>query len=172
MAGRTLITRYMTADPLSKTEQRRLPFRPDCEEVDALYRSINRNVFDNLLTQPDIELGVIQKAWGLCHWEDSLQRRGSHGKLGTWCRMRLSDKWYSPQWFCAILAHEMVHQYQWDIHRWEHRYDFGCDPRSRYSGAHGPSFREWRGELARFGVPLKNSFGRRRWFRTQDLYLS
>ena len=172
MAGTTLITRYMNAELPTKTEQRRLPFRPHPEEVDSLYRSINRHVFDNQLTQPTIELGILQETWGLCIWMDTRQRRGGPGRPGTWCQMRLVDKWYSPQWFCAVLAHEMVHQYQWDIDRWNYRDEYGCDPRSRYSGAHGPSFRAWREELERHGVPLKLAFSRRAWFRHQDLHKS
>ena len=169
MAGTTLITRYMNAPLPNKTEQRKLPFRPSTYEVDALYNSINRHIFDNVLTEPEILLGQWPQVWGSCSWEEKRQRRGSHGKLGTWCRMRLSDKWYSPQWFCAILAHEMVHQYQWDIDRWIYRDEMGRDPCQR-SGAHGPSFHEWKPALEELGIPLKLSFGRRRWFQTQDLH--
>lgn len=169
MAGTTLITRYMNAELPSKTEQRKLPFRPEPYEVDALYRSINRHVFDNELTQPEIELGIISYCWGVCNWENKKQIHASHGKQGTWCTMRLSDKWPSPQWFCAVLAHEMVHQYQWDIDRWKYRKEMGYDPCQR-TGAHGPSFYVWRDELAKHGVPLKISFSRRAWFEHQDLH--
>ena len=63
----------MNAELPSKTEQRKLPFRPEPYEVDALYRSINRHVFDNELTQPEIELGIISYCWGVCNWENKKQ---------------------------------------------------------------------------------------------------
>lgn len=168
MARPHLITQYMTAPLPCVSEQKRLPFRPLPEEVDALYRSINRHVFDNQLTQPEIVLGTLQKAWGRCNWEDTRQRRSSWGKTGTWCRIELYDKWFCPQWFCNTLAHEMVHQWQWDVYRFEHEKAYG---RKMFdgSGAHGPSFHMWRECFESWGLCLKTSHGQKRWFRHQDL---
>jgi len=166
MARPYLITQYMTAPLPSISEQRKFPFRPDPRDVDALYRAINRHVFDNALTQPEIDLGTLQKCWGRCVWLDRRQHRGSWGKKGTWCRIELMDKWISPQWFCTTLAHEMVHQYQWDVERFDaHGYIIHDD-----SGGHGPSFHAWKDRLAHWGVPLKIAHGQRRWYKTQDLF--
>lgn len=167
MAGTNLITRYMNAELPMISEQKRLPFRPSQWEVDSMYKSINRYVFDNQLTQPEIVLGQWPKYWGMCIWEENRQRRGSWGKQGTWCVLRLSDKWYSPQWFVTMMAHEMVHQYQWDIDRFE-RYDQGFD--RDIEGAHGPSFFAWRDALLDVGLPLKTAHRMRKWFKTQDLF--
>lgn len=169
MARPYLISQYMNADLPTISEQKRLPFRPCPEEVDALYRALNKHIFDNQLTQPEIVIGSLKKCWGRCSWMDTKQRRGSWGKSGTWCNIHLMDKWISPQWFCTTLAHEMVHQWQWDIYRWEHIREFG---REMFwdSGGHGPSFHLWRGDMAQWGISLKISHGQKRWYRHQDLF--
>ena len=167
MARPSLITQYLSVPLPTKSQQQRLPFRPETWEVDALYRSINRNIFDNQLTMPDIELGVIKKAWGLCSWEETRQRHSSWGKGGTWCTIRLSDKWFCSQWFVNILAHEMAHQYQWDIYRWDHQSEYGKEMHTDSYG-HGPSFFMWRDRFAEHGLELKTSFGKKRWFKHQD----
>jgi len=164
-----LISQYMNAGLPGISVQKRLPFRPQPEEVDALYRAINRHIFDNTLTQPDITIGTLQKCWGRCNWEETRQKRGSHGKPGTWCKIELYDKWIAPQWFCTTLAHEMVHQYQWDIYRWNHLEWFGKEMHTD-SGAHGPSFHMWRDAFHSWGIPLKQAHGQKRWFRHQDLF--
>jgi len=167
MARPNIITQYINADLPTLSEQKRLPYRPAQWEVDSVYRALNRCIFNNQLTQPEIVLGQWPKYWGMCVWEDQRQRRGSWGKQGTWCTMRLSNKWYSPQWFITIMAHEMVHQYQWDINRFE-RYDQGFD--RDVEGAHGPSFFAWRDQLADWDVPLKTAHRTRKWFKHQDLW--
>jgi len=165
MARPHLITQYMQAPLPTISEQRTLPFRPHPREVDALYRAINRHVFDNQLTQPEITIGTLQNVWGCCNWQDRRQRRSSWGKRGTWCTIELMDKWISPQWFCTTLAHEMVHQWQWDVERFDRR---GYTIHT-HSGAHGPSFYAWRDQLAYWGIPLKIAHSQRRWYRTQKL---
>ena len=169
MARPNLITQYMNAELPCISEQKRLPFRPSESEVDALYRAINRCIFSNSLTKPTIAIGSIKKAWGRCQWFGTRQRRSSWGKAGTWCHIDLMDKWISPQWFCTTLAHEMVHQWQWDVYRWHHLAHLGRDMYTD-SGAHGPSFYAWKEPMAEWGIPLKISHGQRRWYRHQDLF--
>ena len=164
MARPNLISQYMNADLPNISEQKRLPFRPHPEQVDALYRAINRYIFDNTLTAPDITLYSLQKCWGQCQWLDQRQKHASWGKQGTWCRIDLNDKWFCPQWFCTVLAHEMVHQYQWDIERFDNTGFNICEN----SGAHGPSFFAWRDRFTHWGINLKTAHGQRRWFRHQD----
>jgi hypothetical protein len=78
--------------------------------------------------------------------------------------IKLSDKWYCAQWMVAVLAHEMVHQYQWEI--------LGKNMEGRikwYVMNHGPSFYEWRDAMAEYQIPLnlfiKTSY---QWFKTQS----
>jgi hypothetical protein len=135
--------------------QRRKLFRPTHDDALYAYRIINRYIFDNQLRRPVIELGQTQRCWAYCQWEKQPVWNGS------WCKIKLSNKWFCPQWFMNTLAHEMVHQYQWDVYRWE----YGIP---EHSGAHGPSFFAWRNIFSCYGLTLKTAFGQKRWFRHQN----
>ena len=149
------------SEPLpSITYQRRKSFRPSNADVTYAYNIINRYVFDGQLRQPTIQQRTLRKAWGYCNWLDEY-------KNGTSCHISLMDKWFCSQWFLNTLAHEMVHQYQWDIYRWEHLDLYGR-PMYEKSGAHGPSFYAWRERFEYYGLNLKISFGQKRWFKHQD----
>ncbi len=154
--------REIMAQPLPGiTYQRRKSFRPTDGYVYYTYSLLNRYIFDNKLIRPKITQGRLIKCWGICEWFDEQQRPG------TYCAITVSDKWFCEQWFVNTLAHEMVHQYQWDIYRWEHIDCFGKDIYQN-SGGHGPSFYQWRDRFADYGLKLKVSFGQRRWFKHQD----
>jgi hypothetical protein len=118
-------------------------------------------VFDNQLYRPEIELGRLRKIWGYCQWQKDQQDTGSY------CTIKLSDKWFCEQWFMNTLAHEMVHQYQWDIYRWDHLDYYGKEM-NKTSGAHGPSFYMWRPKFEAFGLSLKIYWSQRRWFKYQE----
>jgi hypothetical protein len=137
--------------------QRRLPYRPSQREVHRTYDLINRYVFNNRLTRPQITLGRTKGYWGMCigSWTET--------RPGTYVTIKLSDKWYCPQWFINTLAHEMVHQYQWDVDSIER------EQRGLYGlMSHGPSFFMFRDDLERYGISLKTAHGRKRWFKHQD----
>ena len=152
------IRSIMAQELPSITYQRRKLFRPTASDVTYAYNIINRHVFDNVLRKPLIYKGTLRKVWGVCAWHDQLQNSGSY------CDIRLMDKWFCPQWFMNTLAHEMVHQYQWDVERFVHN---GFNIRED-SGAHGPSFYAWRDRFEHYGLNLKISFGQKRWFKHQD----
>ena len=143
------------------TYQRRKSFRPSDPDVYYAYNILNRYVFDNQLYKPQITQGRLIKCWGVCEWHDEQQ------SYGTYCSIKLSDKWFCQQWFLNTLAHEMVHQYQWDINRWDHIEYYGRDIHQN-SGGHGPSFYMWRERFDTYGLKLKVSFGQRRWLKHQD----
>ena len=154
--------RNIMSQPLpSVTYQRRKSFRPSDVDVAYAYQTINKYIFEGVLRKPELQQGTIRKAWGMCHWMAEEQPSGS------WCNIRLSNKWFCPQWFLNTLAHEMVHQYQWDIYRWEHL-DYHGRPMFEGSGAHGPSFFEWRDRFDQYGLTLKTAYGQKRWFNHQD----
>ena len=141
------------------TYQRRKGFRPTYADINYAYNIINRYIFDNKLRRPTIHQGISRKAWGSCHWLDDRQPSGSY------CYIKLSDKWFCPQWFMNTLSHEMVHQWQWDIYRWELA-EQGLKIYEN-SGAHGPSFFAWRERFEYYGLTLKTSYGQRRSFQYQ-----
>lgn len=160
MARPNPLRRIMELELPSLTYQRRKLFRPGDEDISYAYKIINKYVFDNCLRMPVIEQGVLRKAWGVCEWRSNFEN-------GSWVKIRLMDKWFCPQWFMNTLAHEMVHQYQWDIYRWEHL-DYYGRPMHECSGGHGPSFYMWRERFEHYGLNLKIYHSQRRWFRHQD----
>ena len=148
--------RAIMATPLPGiTYQRRKSFRPADADIIYAYNIINKYVFDGVLRRPSLQQGTLRKAWGYCSWEHEEQQNGS------WCKIQIMNKWFCPQWFMNILAHEMVHQYQWDVYRWQHGIP-------ENSGGHGPSFFEWRDIFTHYGLTLKTSFGQKRWFKHQN----
>lgn len=154
--------RHIMESPLpSATYQRRKSFRPSLHDINYAYNIINKYVFDNALVRPYLHQGIMRKTWGYCQWHVEPQQTGSY------CSIKLSDKWFCPQWFMNILAHEMVHQYQWDVHRHEYIRSYGKDMHSKSNG-HGPSFYAWRDRFEYYGLNLKVSFSQRRWFKYQD----
>lgn len=158
MARPNPIRRIMDQPLPSITYQRRKSFRPELPDIIYAYNIINKYVFENTLVRPEISQGTIHKMWGYCQWNDTEQPTGSY------CTIRLMDKWFCPQWFMNTLAHEMVHQYQWDIDRFES----GKDNIQFNSGGHGPTFYMWRDRFKFYNLNLKISFSQRRWFLNQD----
>ena len=128
--------------------QKRKGYRPTLREVRNIYKLLNKYVFNNQLTLPPIELGSCRKYWGMCSGLDAPIRKG------TRCTIKLMDKWFCVQWLVTTLAHEMVHQYEWDI--------------MKKSMTHRQSFFIWRDQLAKFNIDLKTYHAQRRWFKYQD----
>lgn len=151
----------MEAELPSITYQRRKSFRPNPADVTYAYNLLNRHLFGNQLRRPEITTGQIRNAWGTCQWFHEYNNNGSY------CGLWLADKWFCPQWFMNTLAHEMVHQWQWDVYRWDHIDYYGRDIHQD-SGGHGPSFFMWREEFAYYGLTLKTAFGQKRWFKHQN----
>jgi len=161
MARPNPIRKIMQSALPTKTEQRKFPYRPQIQELEYTYDLLNRYVFDNALNRPEITTRQHQKAWGLC--EGDLAEDDS--KIYYQSKIILHNKWYCPQWMVTILAHEMVHQYQWDVLGPE-RYSKG----KHWLMSHGPSFFMFKGVLEDYNIALKVKYGRRRWFETQDLF--
>jgi len=151
----------LMASPLpSLTQQKRLCFRPPVRLVHHVYELLNYYVYGNELRKPIIEVaGRRRSYWGMCVGHMYVQRTGSY------CSIQLMDKWISIQWMIATLAHEMAHQYQWDVLGPE-RHDEGKD----FLMSHGPSFFMFRDSLEQFQIPLKVAHSQRRWYKHQDLF--
>lgn len=128
--------------------QRRKGYRPSLREVKEIYKLVNKYVFNNKLVMPPIEIGICRTYWGVCEGQDIPTKKG------TYCRIRLVDKWFCVQWMITTLAHEMVHQYEWDV--------------LRKKMTHRQSFFMWREKLDKFNIGLKTYHGQKKWFRHQD----
>lgn len=161
MARPNPIRRIMESELPSISYQRRKGFRPCDADINYAYKIINRYVFDNRLRRPELTQGRLVKRWGECTWHQDLQPTGSYTSI------RLSDKWFCAQWFMNTLAHEMVHQYQWDIYRWDHLDLYGKDIHQNSAG-HGPSFHAWKERFEFYGLHLKAWHRQKKWFKFQD----
>ena len=160
MARPNPIRAIMEAPLPSLTYQRRLSFRPTYHDINYAYNICNRYLFDNRLRKPVITQGQRRQTWGFCNWEDDYDHTGSYTTIS------LANKWFCPSWFLQTLAHEMVHQYQWDIYRFEeHNGDY-----EKNSGAHGPDFFMFRDRFDHYGLRLKQWYGQKRWLKHQDWY--
>lgn len=142
-----------------KSDQARLLYRPSLREVQKIYNILNEEIFRGKLTRPEIKLGRMHKAWGWCHGHCQPTPSGSY------CTIRLSDKWYCIQWLVITLAHEMAHQYQWDI----------IGPKRMRQGkdhlmSHGPTFFQHRETFEKHNIPLKTALRTRKWFKYQNVY--
>lgn len=149
----------------SITEQKRLTYRTDVGEVKYLFKLINQEIFNNELPTPEFEvMSRCRDYWGWCqakHFVPSLTSSRSD------CIIRVSDKWFCKQWLVTTIAHEMCHQYQWDIVS-KKRIKRGLPPIM----SHGPTFFMFKKKLADHGISLKSGHSRKFWFKTQNLFKS
>ena len=150
----------LMATPLpSLYQQKRCTFRPSLSEVHEIYDLLNKSIYKNKLIRPEIQLGQRRQCWGMCigyaRYRDTNSR----------CVIKLTDKWYCVQWLVIVLAHEMAHQYQWDV----------ISPKRVKQGkadliSHGPTFFQHRTKLKKAGIPLKTAHRTRKWFTHQDVH--
>jgi hypothetical protein len=140
--------------------QKKLSYRPTKREVKKLYNIINEEIFNNELPPAHLEVkSHCRGYWGLC-----MAQGFNPKKKSSQCKIRLTDRWYCKQWLIDTLAHEMVHQYQWDIYSKERAVE-GKEPIM----SHGPSFYKFRKQLAEYGIMLKRTSRTSLWFKYQTL---
>lgn len=141
------------------TYQKRLSYRTSSREVYQLFRLINKEVFNNKLKQPKIIISShCRDYWGFCRAIDYFPVEGKSN-----CIIRLSDKWFCKQWLIITLAHEMVHQYQWDVESIK-RMKLGQKPVM----SHGPTFFKFKNKLAKHKIPLNKHMSMSKWFNKQN----
>lgn len=163
MKSESKIKKLMREELPNLSFQKRLMYRTDTQEVIQLFKILNKEIFDNKLILPEIHVQPrCRKYWGICiaeNWNPIYNPKKSN------CKILLNDKWYCKQWLITTLAHEMCHQYQWDIlaHK---RIKQGKDPIM----SHGPSFFIHRKKLKKFGIALKREHSIKNWFRTQNMF--
>lgn len=140
--------------------QKKLSYRPTKKEVKNLYNIINEEIFNNELPPARLEVkSHCRGYWGMC-----MSTGFNPKKKSSQCKIRLSDRWYCKQWLIDTLAHEMVHQYQWDIYSKERAVE-GKEPIM----SHGPSFYKFRKQLSEYGIVLKRISRTNLWFKYQTL---
>lgn len=114
---------------------RRHPVRPRHSQIENIYDSINRAVFAGALERPRIRLSSSGEFWG----EIEVGCQGHrHGPRHTLC-MRFAREFPSMKTLINTVAHEMVHQWEWE----------------RNSNlTHGQAFYAWNDRLANRGLRL------------------
>ena len=161
MLRNQILSELMAGELPALSYQKKLCYRTNHDEVVAIYKILNKTIFNNKLEMPIIEVVPrCRKYWGMCFGthERSPGRR-------SYCKIRLMDKWYCKQWLISTLAHEMCHQYQWDIIG-DQRTKKGKDRLM----SHGPTFYVFKEKLAKHGISIKRAHGKRRWFKHQDFF--
>lgn len=142
------------------TYQKRRLYRTNRQEVYELFDIINQEIFDGKLSKPKIIVKThVHKKWGEC--QGYLNHVSNKKSL---CIILLNKNWYCKQWLITVLAHEMAHQYQWDIQGNQRL----LEGKQRLM-SHGPSFYQFKGKLKSFGIPLKHRLNTIKWFKTQNL---
>ena len=140
-------------------DQVRLETRLTLEEFRYAFNLLNDEVFGARLLLPEIKISPECDQEAYCTAECDIQPSGSY------CHFEFVNRSPCIQWAIMILAHEMCHQYQWDIIG-EHRTVHESKPRLL---SHGPSFFIKRPELAKLGIPLKRQYSRKKVFDRQDI---
>jgi hypothetical protein len=152
---------YMDSELPSISKQKRLEYRTDEKEVKHLFRLLNNAVFDGKLPTPKfIIFNRSRDYWGLCEATDFTPNASS---TKSDVIIHLFNKWYCKQWLIDTLAHEMCHQYQWDVYS-KKRARKGLGPIM----SHGPSFYLFRDKLRKYGIVLKRHHRMRKWFKHQN----
>lgn len=160
MYHNTTLAELMSQELPNRTFQRKMCYLATIREVKALYRLLNKEIFSNRLSMPKIYIKPrLKGSWGECIGADTLYMPGK-----SRCVITLSERWYCKQWLIMSLAHEMCHQYEWDVIS-KHRHKQGLPPIM----SHGPTFFRWKNKLKKKGIPLRRCNDHLKWFVTQQL---
>lgn len=157
----SILKELMSHDLPGLTYQKKQQYITNIREVKSLYRLINSDIFNDKLTMPEIYVKPrLKKVWGQCTGVNAYPEEGKSA-----CVIEIGKRWYCKQWLIMVLAHEMVHQWQWDIHG-RTREKQGKEPII----SHGPSFYKWKPKLRKHGIPLQVEPHHHKWFKTQHLF--
>jgi len=107
------------------------------EDCRLWFNVLNREIFNNSLPPLDeIDIRWRRKAHALYDYDQSKPGYGS-------ARLLMNKRYKSKQFFVEVLAHEMVHHYQYIYNE-----DIG----------HGSSFFKWRGKFNKKGLNLVRAY--------------
>ena len=138
----------------SKRVQRKKKYHPSKEEVTDVYQLLNTHIFDGKLKHPSINLRNLN-VWGMCI---------GFTEPTHYTKIKLNYRFFCVQWMVMILAHEMCHQYQWDVHGPER-----IEAKRIPLLSHGPTFFAFKKKLAKFGIPLRAVYDETKWIKLQKI---
>jgi len=90
------------------------PLVANVKLAEEIYDSLNRAVFNGILTRPKITVKDYTKRriWGECEGSSKGSRWGKcYVKV-----IRVSKNWPNLKKLINVMAHEMVHQHEWEYH--------------------------------------------------------
>lgn len=149
----------MNEDLPSIYQQKRKSYTTTINEIRKIYKLINSEVFNDKLPNAKLILKKrIPDAWGMCIG-NKLPTKTKSG-----CILIIGRNWYCKQWLIMTIAHEMSHQYQWDVIGYN-RLQKNKEPLM----SHGPTFYKFRSKMNRVGIPLKRVIHGSNWFKKQNL---
>lgn len=107
-------------------------YETSVEECNEWFNILNRELFDNTLPPVDeIDIRWRRNAHAYYDYDET--------KPNGICKLLMNKKYKSKQFFVEVLAHEMVHHYQYI---------------NGEKMGHGPSFTKWRGRFNKKGLNL------------------
>ena len=117
--------------------EERLIYETTIEDTEMWFRILNRHLFDNTLPPVDeIDIRWRRTAHAWYDYDDSKPGYGT-------TKLLLSKRYKSKQFFVEVLAHEMVHHYQYIYNE---------------TVGHGSSFLKWRGKFNKKGLNLVRAY--------------
>jgi hypothetical protein len=119
---------------VQRLDQYDAKFRPTLADCIETFKNINCSVFNNELTMPSFRLIYTKNYLGECQ-----------GVLtDTTCvKIRINKSFVSKRLFINVMAHEMVHQWEWLTNE---------------NMTHGPQFFLWRKPLAKYNITLSRCY--------------
>ncbi len=129
-----------------------IEYIPTIDDVDEWFNRINEVVFKNKIKVHFDRIEVRRRLYvwgdyiGYVVDKDSHHRERKFLGKGISCTLRMTNKFPSKKFFVQILAHEMVHHYQ-----------FTCEKPYFDSNniSHGKSFWKWKSIFEKHGLNLK-----------------
>lgn len=114
-----------------------LEYETTIEECHEWFNVLNRDIFNNALPPVDeIDIRWRRRAYAYYYYDES--------KPGTGLtKLLMSKRYKSKQFFVEVLAHEMVHHYQYI---------------NNEEMGHGPSFFKWKSTFEKKGLKLVEDY--------------
>ena len=122
------LERAMSKPIPAKTDYWRNLYIPSQHKITRTYNALNKLIFNNKLQPCKILTKTTFNAWAFAYQEPGFKTE-----------IHLNGRFPCEQFFIAVLGHEMVHQWQWDVEA-PIRYKQGKRERT----GHGANFYEWK----------------------------
>ena len=129
-------TRKCSRSHIKDTMDSFLEFEVEQTDLDYWFNVINEEVFDGVCPSPNLMLVKRQRgSWGY------VKQAEFDGRL--WTALFMSPKFPSLAAFIQILAHEMIHVWQFALGD---------------TGSHNKHFYSWRDRFKEFGLDLRRNY--------------